>query len=56
MRNFHLTNRDSIKLASMVLEISWSNDVIIMKNVRMICKGNLYLNDKVGMEGETCAD
>lgn len=37
MRNFYLTYRNSEKLAPMVREISWSNNVIIMEK----CKDNL---------------
>lgn len=37
MRNFYLTYRESEKLASMVREISWSNNVVIMEK----CKDDL---------------
>ena len=37
MRNFYLTYRDSAKLAPMVREISWSNNVVIMEK----CKDDL---------------
>ena len=37
MRNFYLTYRDSKKLAPLVREISWSNNIIIMEK----CKDNL---------------
>lgn len=37
MRNFYLTYRDSEKLAPLVREISWSNNIIIMEK----CKDDL---------------
>lgn len=37
MRNFYLTYRDSAKLAPLVREISWSNNIIIMEK----CKDDL---------------
>ena len=37
MRNFYLTYRNSEKLAPMVREISWSNNIIIMEK----CKDDL---------------
>ena len=37
MRNFYLTYRDSEKLAPLVREISWNNNIIIMEK----CKDNL---------------
>jgi len=37
MRNFYLTYRDSKKLAPLVREISWSNNIIIMEK----CKDDL---------------
>lgn len=40
MRNFYLTYRNSEKLAPLVREISWSNNIIIMENARMTCNEN----------------
>lgn len=34
MRNFYLTYRDSEKLAPLVREISWSNNIIIMEKCK----------------------
>lgn len=34
MRNFYLTYRDSEKLAPLVREISWSNNIIIIKKMQ----------------------
>ena len=37
MRNFYLTYHESEKLAPLVREISWSNNIVIMEK----CKGDL---------------
>lgn len=42
MRNFYLTYRDSEKLAPLVREINWSNNIIIMACLNISCM-KLYL-------------
>ena len=42
MRNFYLTYKDSKKLAPMVREISWSNNVVIMEKCKDDLQKELY--------------
>ncbi len=43
MRNFYLTYRDSEKLAPMVREISWSNNIIIMEKCDNALQREFYI-------------
>ena len=43
MRNFYLTYRDSEKLAPLVREISWSNNVIIMEKCKEDLQREFYI-------------
>ena len=43
MRNFNLTYRDSEKLAPLVREISWSNNIIIMEKCKDVLQREFYI-------------
>lgn len=43
MRNFYLTYRESEKLAPMVREISWSNNVVIMEKCKDDLQSEFYI-------------
>ena len=43
MRNFYLTYRDSEKLAPLVREISWSNNIIIMEKCKDVLQREFYI-------------
>lgn len=53
MRNFYLTYCESEKLAPLVREISWSNNIVIMENVKMICNENFIFKWQNAMAGQS---
>ena len=43
MRNFYLTYRDELKLAPLVREISWSNNIVIMEKCKDVLEKEFYI-------------